>query len=111
MRYGFEKYVVDISMQKQFTNLLLNDKGCPLSHYSKKHPDNSIMIKVTKKQALFILWSELSEININEGDFTAVPSPLRFDLLDSHLLGEPSPPTKKWGKGPARRGPARQWQE
>lgn len=29
----------------------------------------------------------LSEININEADFTAAPSPLRFDLLDSHLLG------------------------
>lgn len=31
----------------------------------------------------------LSEININEADFTAAPSPLRFDLLDSHLLGRP----------------------
>lgn len=69
------------------------------------------MIKVTKKQALFILWSALSEININEADFTAVLSPLHFDLLDSHLLGEPSPPTKKWGKGSGRRGPARQRQE
>lgn len=31
----------------------------------------------------------VSESDINEADFTAVLSPLHFDLLDSHLLGWP----------------------
>lgn len=85
-------------MQQQFISLLLKDKGYFLSELFKpllyKHPDNSTMIKTTKRRRL---WGGgggysvvgLSEININEADFTAAPSPLRFDLLDSHLLGRP----------------------
>lgn len=93
-------------MQQQFISLLLKDKGYFLSELFKpllyKHHDNSTMIKTTKRQRL---WGDggggvrrrsagysvvgLSEININEADFTAAPSPLRFDLLDSHLLGRP----------------------
>lgn len=93
-------------MQQKFISLLLKDKGYFLSELFKAllytHRHNSTMIKTTKRRRL---WGDgggglrrrsagysvvgLSEININEADFTAAPSPLRFDLLDSHLLGRP----------------------
>lgn len=41
----------------------------------------------------------MSESDINEADFAAVPSPLYFDLLDLHLLGLARLPTKKMGEG------------
>lgn len=55
------------------------------------------MIKMTKKQTeVSGRWGSGSysavgprQININEADFTAAPSPPRFDLLDSYLLGRP----------------------
>lgn len=72
-----------------------------LTQYSKTPTDNSSMTKVTEKKTqwlalLFVV--RVSESDINEADFTAVPSPLHFDLLDSRLLGWPVC-LQKWGKG------------
>lgn len=80
--------------KRKFPNLQCDSslvKSSLWLRYSKTPTDNSSTAKATEKtQRLAVQFVvRVSESDINEADFTAVLSPLRFDLLDLHLLGWP----------------------